>query len=186
MTVTEQEHSPAIPADEKPVLGKGARGYLEAQVKRVLDAYVMGDLVVPAGKALTPHRIARQIDENLKADGIKFRPMSTGSVDACLHRWTDIGYIRTGQDPFAFEEYTEDALAPKGLAWCKNRRAEQLKAARKAKGTDKAASTEEPEPVYTRVEVEEATYIDFPDDTGAGAAARADDDGLPGVTDSQA
>ena len=134
--VAETPEAPEVQKEEaaKPTMGRGAKGYLEGLVKKVIDDYVTDKLVLEPGEFLTPHRVARVIDANLKEDGVEWKPMSAGSVDALFKRWEKLGFIKTiggrgTEQPYSFHEYTEDA-ATIGLAKLKERERAQQKARR--------------------------------------------------------
>lgn len=106
-----------------------ARGMLEADIKRVCDAYITGQYKVPDDKPLTPYRAAQALKDidGLDPDTVP----SSGAVDAVFDRWAEIGFAEFTHKPFAFADYTEDARTV-GLAELHRRDAATRAAARKA------------------------------------------------------
>lgn len=114
------------------------KGFLEAKIKEVTDAFELGEIEVPSG-FLTSHQIALAIQKNYPDEK---RP-SQGAVAACLGRWTKVGFIEVAEKPYRFVTYT-DAAADIGLRGLKKIRAETRKAERKAlKEATKAAKAAE-------------------------------------------
>lgn len=124
--------------------GKGRdRGALEVAIIGVTDAFVAGDLTLGEGEFLTPHRIARAVQEK------EGRKVSAGAVAARLQVWLEIGFAQLNQKPFAFSDYTQDARDV-GLSGLKDRAREARKAA-KAEAKAEAPAEVEP-PVETSPE----------------------------------
>lgn len=109
--------------DEPDAKDRRGRGDLEADVKGVTDAFVMGTIETQ-GKPLTPHRIAKLAQERDQG-----KPLSVGAVSAVLRRWTEIGFADVGGTPFAFRDYT-DAGREQGLASLKAANRQANKAAK--------------------------------------------------------
>lgn len=81
------------------------RGWLADAVLAVVRDFASGKLVLPEGQGLTPHRVAKLVQER---DGSE-DPPSTGAVSAVFKRWEDYGFAKFTQKPFGFK-----ALTPKG------------------------------------------------------------------------
>lgn len=77
---------------------------LEADLRRVLDAYVQGQLTLADNTLPTPHTLASEIAK-LRGDG---KQVSSGAVSAALIRWEEIGFAKLGQKPMVFLDYTDD------------------------------------------------------------------------------
>lgn len=111
------------------------RGYLEADVKRITDRFVTGQLVLPEGAHLTPHHIGLAIKTE---DSLEKAP-STGAVNAVLKRWEEIGYALVSTAPYAFTGYTQAAV-DEGLVALKGAAKAKKKTARDAAKAAEAAS----------------------------------------------
>lgn len=133
-------NSDAAPAAEPRKTKSGGdrrpRGWLEADVKRVTDSFVTGDLKLKEGEYLTPHRLSRLVKE---LDSLDEAP-STGACAAVLDRWNEIGFAKLNETPKAFLDYTDQGRN-EGLTAMKAARGEKRKADRKAtKEAEKAAA----------------------------------------------
>ena len=122
----------ADPADRRP------RGWLETDVKRILDEVVEGKRDVPEDQELTPHYLAKLVQAHEKAEA----PPSTGAVSAVLLRWHDIGFAKLQRKPLRFNGYTK-AAETKGLTELKAAHTAKKRKARKAQ-RDADAEAEAP------------------------------------------
>lgn len=138
---------PAAASDEDKA--RRNKGLLEADVKRICDAFVVGQVTLKEDELLTPHKISRLIQE---IDGLT-SPPSTGAVAANLARWKDIGFAQLNEKPVAFLDYT-DAGRSEGLSALKAAHAAHKRAARKAEkdAAKPAESTPEPDSTDTPIE----------------------------------
>lgn len=103
------------------------RGFLEADIKRVCDAWVTGEYVVVGEKPLTPYRAALALKEMDQLD----EAPSSGAVSAVFDRWVEIGFMEASRKPYAFAGYTE-AARTKGLAALHKEWRERKRAAKAA------------------------------------------------------
>lgn len=118
-------------AEDKPKRERAARTDLEPEVKAVTDDFVTGKITLAEGESLTPHRIAKEVQQRRGAE----KAPSTGAVSAVLDRWEGIGFATLSPKPKAFGDYT-DAGREKGLSALKA----EASAARKAAKAEAKAS----------------------------------------------
>jgi hypothetical protein len=107
-----------VPEPEVPSEGpsRAAPTDLQGDIKRVTDAYVMGDPELMArldGKALTPSRIATEVQRLRGSE----KPPSTGAVAAAFKRWEEYGFATFQPKPYAFADYTDQgrSIGLKGI-----------------------------------------------------------------------
>lgn len=128
---TDVDAEPAPAADTtaaEPVKApRRARTELESRVKAVTDAFVSGSVPLGDGEALTPHRIAKRLEDEPGNEG----KVSTGAVASVLSRWEAYGFAKLTPKPLAFVDYTDEGRE-EGLTALKE-------AATKAKREQKAA-----------------------------------------------
>lgn len=109
----------------------GDKGHLQKDVKKITDKFTEGTLVIPDGKPLTPHRIAKLVQDMNKAS----EPPSTGAVTAVLKRWEESGFATMNPKPFSFKKYT-----PKGIKLGISGIMEERSAARKKATAERRAA----------------------------------------------
>lgn len=122
MTDTDTEKSTESNTDRR------SRGLLEADVKTITDEFATGKIELKEGEHLTPHRIAKLIQEK---DSLE-KPPSTGAVAAVLGRWQEYGFAVVNPKPLAFVDYTDDARNV-GLTALKEQHSNKLRAERAEK-----------------------------------------------------
>lgn len=122
---------PDLPADDDTRRGRGG---LEADVREITNAFVQGEITLPDGALMTPHRISALIESRLGAKA------STGATSNVLKRWYDIGFCAVNEKPLAFIDYT-DAARLEGLTALKAK----AKAARKQARLEAAAAAAVPD-----------------------------------------
>lgn len=120
---------------------KRGRGQLEADVKQITDAYVMGEFKTFDDRPLSAYRIATAIKER---DGLAELP-SVGGIVYVLDRWERIGFATFTRNPFAFEDYTEDGRVL-GLAALGQRDRDERRRRRAAAKEAEAEAEAEREP----------------------------------------
>lgn len=128
----EEEDDPEIAAiarrSKTAAEGRRPRGWLEADVKRVCDQWITGEIRLEGDPPLTPHRAGMLVK---KMDELDEAP-STGAVAAVFDRWAKIGFAEFTTNPRAFKDYTEQGRT-RGLAALKAEESERKKQAREAK-----------------------------------------------------
>lgn len=82
--------------------GRRPRGWLAASVVKVCQDYASGKVKLDDGKLLTPHRVAKIVQERDGSD----EPPSTGAVSGVFKRWQDFGFATFNEKPFAFKKLT--------------------------------------------------------------------------------
>ncbi len=134
-----------IPEEPEPDKNdRRPRGWLATDVKDVCDKFITGEIILPEGKTLTPHRVAVLVKEQ---GGLE-KPPSAGAVTAVFKRWQEYKFVVMNEKPFAFSDYTDEGRNV-GLAGL----IEARSSARKAeKAAEKAASTPLPAPNTDHVE----------------------------------
>lgn len=138
-TFTVEAEKPDGSVDESVPKPKRPRTNLEAEVKRITDASVTGEIGDYFGnEPITPHRIANAIYEKSDRDS---KP-STGAVTEVLKRWRDVGFITVTEKPFAFEDYTEQGRTL-GLNALKAQAKEARKAAKNAEAAQDSPEANE-------------------------------------------
>jgi hypothetical protein len=104
--VTDGTQAPEEAAEEAdtPKAERRPRGWLASDVKQVCDKFITGEIVLPEGKMLTPHRVASLVKE---LDNLEKAP-SAGAVSAVFNRWEEYGFVRMNAKPYAFADYTDE------------------------------------------------------------------------------
>lgn len=139
--VVEEEFEETEGTTTRRILGD--RGHLQDAVQTVINKVLTGEIVIADKKPLTPHRVARLIQEWKIDNGEKDAELpSTGAVSAMFKRWEEYGYATFTQNPLAFKAYTA-AGRRHGLEGVLAKRAETRKAERLAA---KAEAAGEPLP----------------------------------------
>ena len=167
MSDVDTELAPSDPGFQLARKKPAAKGELEAEVKRILDAYIMGNVTPAVDQPMTPHRISRlvmaerhlsggtaDLSAELTADrGAQLvelafgnwnprreaiEAVSAGAVTAMLRRWEHIGFATLIDKPVAFEGYTEAAVEV-GMIELKARSRRAKGEARKADKTEGSA-----------------------------------------------
>lgn len=100
---SQPEATPAPDAEEKVTPERRPRGWLANDVRVLLDEFVTGTRTLEAGQFLTPHRVAKLVQE---MDNLDKAP-SSGAVAAVFKRWSKYGFATFNDKPFSFIDYTD-------------------------------------------------------------------------------
>ena len=103
------------------------RGWLELDVKSITDRFVTGEITLPEGQHMTPHRVAQLVKDLESLD----EPPSSGAVAAVFKRWDELGFAQIGTKPVAFIDYTDEGRSV-GLSALKEQRQASIKKIRAA------------------------------------------------------
>lgn len=132
---TEGPVPPPEARQDEPPVERRPRGWLESDVKRLLERVRSGEIATPDG-GLTPHRVAALLAE---VEGLDSKP-STGAVAAIFDRWEKIGAAVFASGPRRFEDFTDAAKAA-GI--------DALKAQARAARADATGSSDDSSPEST-------------------------------------
>jgi len=117
------------------------RGWLESDIKRLLDKVISGDVAGPtdaeSGDALplTPHRVAKLLAET---EGLSKAP-SVGAVSSVFDRWVKLDVVTMNEKPYSFGGFTNGAEAP-GTDAIEAAKVAQAEARKAQKAAEKAAA----------------------------------------------
>lgn len=135
--VEEEEVSPTV----RRILGE--RGHLQESVQTVINGVLTGEIDPGEKKALTPHRVAKLVQEwKIEQGETDAELPSTGAVSAIFRRWESYGYAIFTSNPLAFQKYTA-AGKRLGLGGLLSKRSEDRK---KERAQVRAEAAGEPEP----------------------------------------